>query len=180
MPIQPGDRIPNVPLEAVTGGPTRTLSTADIFAGKRVVLFGVPGAFTPTCSDSHLPGFEVRGWEILAKGIDTIACVAVNDAFVMRAWARARGIDAEILMLADGNGEFVRSLGLELDLSHLRMQLRSQRFAAIIEDGVVRTLHVEPDYSSVTVSSAEAIVAELGALAADTGLPPAGGPVRDG
>ena len=101
MPIQPGDRIPDVQLQAVTDGPSRNVSTGKIFAGKRVVLFGVPGAFSPTCSDSHLPGFEVRGPEILSKGIDR-----VNDAFIMRAWAKTRGLDA--LMLADGNGKLPR------------------------------------------------------------------------
>ncbi len=168
MPIQTGDRIPDIRLEAVTGGPTRSLSTEEIFAGKRVVVFGVPGAFSPTCSDAHLPGFQVRGREILAKGIDTIACVAVNDVFVMRAWAGARGIEDEILMLADGNGEFARALDFELDLSHFGMQQRSHRFAAIVEDGVVRTLNIEPDYTSVDVTSAEAIVAELEALEPET------------
>jgi len=144
----------------------RSVSTREIFAGKRVVLFGVPGAFSPTCSDSHLPGFELRAKEILSRGVDTIACVAVNDAFVMRAWARARGIDDEILMLADGNGELARALGVERDLSEHGMRLRSERFVAIVEDGVVRTLHVEPDVCAVAASGAAAVVAELGALAA--------------
>lgn len=160
-PIRPGDRIPEVQLATLTSTGLGSLSTGSLFRGKRVVLVGVPTAFSPTCTDSHLAGFQVRAAEILAKGVDLIVCVAVNDFFVMKAWAQARGIDEEILMLADGNGDLTRALGLELDLSAYGLGWRSQRYAAILEDGIVTTLRVEPDVAKVTVSGAEAIVAAL-------------------
>jgi peroxiredoxin len=132
------------------------ISTDDVFAGKKVVLFAVPGAFTPGCSMTHLPGFVVNADKIKAKGVDTIACMSVNDAFVMGAWGEAQNA-SEILMLADGNGEFTKSLGLELDGTGFGMGMRSQRFAMIVEDGTVSHLNVEPG-AGIEVSSAEAIM----------------------
>jgi peroxiredoxin len=135
------------------------MSTAELFGGKKVVLFSVPGAFTPTCSAKHLPGFVERADEILGKGVDTIACMAVNDVFVMNAWGKSAKAD-RILMLADGNGEFARALGLELDASGFGMGQRSQRFALIADDGVVSDLFVESP-GEFRVSSAEHVLSRL-------------------
>ncbi len=160
MTISVGDRIPDVELWKVTDdGFTSVRSTAVLGDGK-VVLFAVPGAFTPTCSDYHLPGFVIRADEILAKGVDTIACISVNDPFVMKAWAKDQKVPATVVMLADGNGVFTREVGLEMDGSAVGLGARSQRYAAIIDDGVVTALFVEPE-RGLTVSSAESI---LGAL----------------
>ena len=158
--IDVGDSIPEVTLRTLTADGVRDVSTAELFSGKKVVLFAVPGAFTPTCSDNHLPGFLERAGEIKARGVDTIACVSVNDAFVMAAWGRDRGASDDILMLADGNGDFARALGLELDISRFGMGLRSRRYAAIVDDGVVRMLGVE-DGPEVGVSSADAVLRAL-------------------
>ena len=158
--IDVGDSIPRVTLSTLTADGVREVSTAELFSGKKVVLFAVPGAFTPTCSDNHLPGFLERAGEIKARGVDTIACVSVNDAFVMAAWGRDRGASEHILMLADGNGDFARALGLELDASRFGMGLRSRRYAAIVDDGVVRMLGVE-DGPDVGVSSADAVLEAL-------------------
>ena len=160
MTITAGDLIPLATLKTLTPEGVRDVSTADLLAGKTVVLFAVPGAFTPTCSDVHLPGFLARAAELRAKGADVIACVAVHDPFVMAAWGRDRGAGEEILMLADGNGELTRALGLELDARHLGMGWRSRRWAAIVEDGIVRMLGVE-DGPDVGVSSADAVLAAL-------------------
>ncbi len=160
MTIAIGDTVPAATLNTLTADGVRSISTAELFGGKKVVLFAVPGAFTPTCSDAHLPGFLVRAGEIKAKGVDTIACVSVNDAFVMDAWGRDRGAGEEILMLADGNGDFARALGLELDATGFGMGHRSRRYAAVVDDGVVRMLGVE-DGPGVGVSSAEAVLKAL-------------------
>jgi peroxiredoxin len=135
------------------------MSTAELFGGKKVVLFSVPGAFTPTCSAKHLPGFVDHANEILAKGVDTIACMAVNDVFVMSAWGKSGKAD-KILMLADGNGEFTRALGLQLDATAFGMGQRSQRFALVAEDGVVSDLFVEAP-GEFRVSSAEYVLSSL-------------------
>lgn len=160
MAIQVGEKIPNVALQRMTAGGIESVETSQLFAGKRAVLFAVPGAFTPTCSDQHLPGFVSRAGELRAKGVELIACVAVNDAFVMDAWAKAQGVGEEVEMLADGNGELAAALGLTLDAHGFGMGVRSQRYAALIEDGVVRQLNVEPG-GGVTVSSAEAMLQAL-------------------
>ena len=160
MAIQVGEKIPNVKLKAVTPDGVKDLSTAEIFSGKRVVLFALPGAFTPTCSAQHLPGFVANAAQIRAKGIDTIACLSVNDAFVMDAWAKDRDVGDAVLMLADGNADFTRAVGLELDGSSFGMGTRSQRYAAVIKDGVVEALHVEKPMK-FEVSSAEAILKSL-------------------
>jgi len=157
MSIQPGDTIPNVNLKTPDG---KTLSTEDLCHGKKVVLFAVPGAFTPTCSDHHLPGFVSRADDLKKKGVDTIACVAVNDHHVMGAWANARGTGDQILMLADGNGDFARAMGLEADISAYGMGKRSRRYAALIEDGVVKSIQVDQP-GRLEVSTAEEILKQL-------------------
>lgn len=159
MAIQVGDKVPSVTLKTMGPQGPEDISTDEIFAGKKVVLFAVPGAFTPGCSMTHLPGFVVNADKIKAKGVDTIVCMAVNDAFVMGAWGEAQNA-SEILMLADGNGELTEALGLELDGSGFGLGKRSQRFALIAEDGTVSHLAVEPG-AGIEVSSAEAIMEAL-------------------
>ncbi len=149
----------------MTGYGVRAVTTDELFGGQRVVLFGVPGAFTPACSDTHLPGYQARASDFKALGVGTVACVAVNDAFVMDAWARARGVGDDILMLADGSGDFTRAVGLELDGRGFGLGIRSRRYAAVIDDGVVSLLEVEPG-RGVTVSSAEALLGKLRATEA--------------
>ncbi len=158
MTIQVGDKIPEGMFTVMGAeGPTG-LSTADLFAGKKVVLFAVPGAFTPTCSAAHLPGFVVHVDEIKAKGVDTVACMSVNDVFVMHAWGQSANAE-HIQMLADGNGTFTEALGLVLDGSGFGMGARSKRFAMVVDDGVVTLLNV--DEAALEGSSAEAILAAL-------------------
>jgi glutaredoxin/glutathione-dependent peroxiredoxin len=159
MTIQVGDKLPEATLNSV-GKDIQALSTSDIFKGKTVVLFAVPGAFTPTCSAKHLPGFVERVAAIRAKGVDTIACVAVNDAFVMQAWAKSQDVPEDILMLADGNGAFTQLLGLELDATAFGMGMRSKRFALVAQDGVVKQLFVEAP-GEFKVSSAEHVLSAL-------------------
>ncbi len=156
MSIQAGDKVPSLGLKTMGPQGPEDIDTNDIFSGKKVVLFAVPGAFTPGCSMTHLPGFVVNADKIKAQGVDTIVCMAVNDAFVMGAWGEAQNA-SEILMLADGNGDFTSALGLELDASGFGMGKRSQRFAMIVEDGTVTQLNVEPG-GDIEVSSAEAIM----------------------
>jgi peroxiredoxin len=171
MAIQVGDKVPEVMLSTMSKGTPRGISTAEVFAGKRVVLFAVPGAFTPTCSDHHLPGFVERAEEIRAQGVDLIACVAVNDVYVMDAWAKAREVGEKILMLADGNGDFARAMGLEQDSSRWGMGHRSRRYAAVVEDGVVKALRVEQP-GQLEVSTVEAVLSTLGSLAARAAAAP--------
>ena len=159
MTIQTGDKIPACTLKTMgEKGPT-DINTTEIFAGKKVVLFAVPGAFTPGCSITHLPGYVVNADKIKAMGVDTIACMSVNDAFVMGAWGEAQNAE-ELLMLADGNGEFCAALGLDFDGSGFGMGTRSQRFAMIVDDGTVSHLNVEAG-PGVNTSSAETIMALL-------------------
>jgi len=159
MTVQTGDKIPSCTLKTMgSQGPT-DISTEEIFAGKKVVLFAVPGAFTPGCSLTHLPGYVVNADKIKARGVDTIACMAVNDAFVMDAWGKAQNAE-EILMLADGNGDFTAALGLGLDARGFGLGQRSQRFAMIVDDGRITQLNVEPG-PGVNVSSAETILGLL-------------------
>jgi peroxiredoxin len=162
MTIAVGDRIPDIELWKVTDskGGFAPVRTADVLGMGKVVLFAVPGAFTPTCSDHHLPGFVLRAEEIRAKGVDTIACLSVNDPFVMGAWSRDRKVSDTVVMLADGNGEFTCAVGLEMNGSAVGLGTRSQRYAAIIEDGVVTALFVEPE-RGLTVSSAESLLSAL-------------------
>lgn len=161
MAIQPGDKIPNVTLRLVGEAGAQPVTTHDFFAGKKAVLFAVPGAFTPTCSDAHLPGFVDHVDEIKAKGVDVVACTAVNDAFVLDAWGKSRGVDGKIALLADGNGEFARALGLDLDASAFGLGTRSKRYAAILEDGVVKSLFVETNPGQVAASGADQVLAAL-------------------
>lgn len=160
MTIQVGDTIPDIKLNAVEGGKIRELSVAELFAGKKVVLFGLPGAFTSTCSKSHLPGFVALASEIKAAGVDLIACVSVNDAAVMKAWAAAHEVGDSITMLADGAAAFSKAIGLDVDLSIVHMGVRSQRYAAIVEDGKVTTLNVEKP-REFEVSSAETMLSAV-------------------
>ena len=159
MTIQVGEKIPGCTLGAMGEDGPSTVETTEFFQGRKVVLFAVPGAFTPTCSARHLPGFVDQADHILARGVDTIACMAVNDVFVMDAWGKSAGAD-QLVMLADGNGEFSRALGLELDATAWGMGQRSQRFALIAEDGVVTDLFVEPP-GEFRVSSAEHVLSRL-------------------
>ncbi|MGB5325634.1 MAG: peroxiredoxin [Pseudomonadales bacterium] len=159
MAIKCGDKIPACTLHTMGAEGPQPISTGDIFNGKKVVLFAVPGAFTPGCSNTHVPGFVVNADKIKAKGVDTIACLSVNDAFVMGAWGKAQNAD-ELLMLADGNAEFTGKLGLELDASGFGMGKRSQRYAMIVDNGVVTTLNVEPG-TGVEESTAEKILEAL-------------------
>lgn len=160
MAIQVGDKIPNAVLKVATADGIQELSTSEIFSGKKVVLFALPGAFTPTCSKGHLPGYVAKADEIRAKGVDTIACISVNDAFVMDAWGRDRGVGDKVLMLADGNADFARAVGLDFDGSGIGFGTRSQRYALVAEDGVVKSIAVE-EPMAFEVSKAEAILKVL-------------------
>ena len=160
MTIKVGDKIPSATLHHLTENGPEAITTEQIFAGKRVVLFALPGAFTPTCSAKHLPGFVAKADEIKAKGVNTIACLSVNDAFVMGAWGKDQGVGDKVLMLADGIAEFTMALGLELDLTPRAMGLRSDRYAMIVDDGVVTLLNREQP-RAFEVSSAEAVLEAL-------------------
>lgn len=160
MAIQTGDTFPDCKLTQATAEGPREVSSADLFKGRTVVLFGVPGAFTPTCSARHLPGFVEGAAALKAKGVDTVACVAVNDAFVMAAWAKDQGVTDQVLMLADGGAAFTKALGLDQDLTARGLGIRSQRFALIARDGKVVHLGVEQP-GAFEVSSAEAVLARL-------------------
>jgi peroxiredoxin len=155
MTIQIGDRIPDATLHHYKDG-VQALSTGDLFRGRKIVLFSVPGAFTPTCSERHLPGFVAQYDAFRQRGVD-VACIAVNDAFVMGAWGKAHNVPEGLLMLADGNGDFMRALGLEMDATRFGMGLRGKRFALYAEDGVVKQLAVEAP-GEFKVSSAEAML----------------------
>ncbi len=160
MPIQTGDAFPDATLMQMTEKGPAPVSTKELFAGKKVVLFGVPGAFTPTCSNQHLPGYIRDADAIRAKGVDLIACVAVNDPFVMDAWGKAKGATGKVLMLSDGNGELAKKLGLEMDGSKFGLGQRNKRFSMIVQDGVVKELNVEAP-GEFKISSAEATVCQL-------------------
>lgn len=159
MTIQVGDKVPSVGFKHMTADGPADISSEEIFAGKKVVFFAVPGAFTPGCSMTHLPGFVVNADALKAKGADTIACMAVNDAFVMGAWGQNQNAE-EILMLADGNGDFTSALGLELDASGFGMGKRAQRFGMIVEDGTVTYLGIEAP-GEIKASSAETMLEQL-------------------
>lgn len=160
MALQVGDKVPSVTLfEMGSDGPA-AVSTDEFFAGRKVVLFALPGAFTPTCSAQHVPGFVNNAAEIKAKGVDEIACLATNDAFVMGAWGKDQGAGDSVRMLADGSGDFTRAAGFEFDLSDKGLGVRSKRYAMVVEDGVVKTLNLE-DGGGLTISSAESILEAL-------------------
>ncbi|KQT65095.1 MULTISPECIES: peroxiredoxin [unclassified Aureimonas] len=161
MTIKIGDSIPNATLKTKTSDGPSDLSTAEIFGGKKVVLFAVPGAFTPTCSMNHLPGFLDNYEAILAKGVDTVAVVAVNDIFVMAAWAKSTGAEGKILFLSDGNADFAKAIGLDVDLSVAGLGVRSKRYSMIVEDGVVKALNIEESPGQAETSSATALLEQL-------------------
>jgi len=160
MSIKVGDRMPSGRFKVMSENGPKDLSTDELFAGKRVVLFSVPGAFTPTCDAKHLPGYVQQYEQLRGKGIDTIACMAVNDVFVMNAWGKASNCAGKVLMLADGNADYARALGLELDAHGFGMGTRGQRFALLVEDGVVKQAHVEAP-GQFKVSSAEHLLQGL-------------------
>jgi len=160
MTIKVGDKLPNLTLTQATAEGPKPVSTDELFKGKTVALFAVPGAFTPTCSAKHLPGFKQRAGEIRAKGIDVIACISVNDAFVMRAWAEDQAVGEDIAMLADGGADFARAIGLEMDGSKFGMGVRSQRYSMIVDDGVVKQLNIE-EPGEFKVSSADYLMAQV-------------------
>jgi peroxiredoxin len=160
MTIKVGDKMPKGQFTRSGANGPEPISTDDLFGGKKVVLFSVPGAFTPTCSAKHLPGFINHAAELKAKGVDTIACMAVNDVFVMKAWGEHAKAGGKVEMLADGNGEYARALGLELDASKFGMGQRSKRFSMIVDNGVVKALNIEPP-GEFGVSSAESALKQL-------------------
>lgn len=160
MTIKAGDKIASATLMQMQDGSPKPVKTDEIFGGKTVVLFALPGAFTPTCSAKHLPGFVQNADAIKAKGVDTIVCLAVNDAFVMGAWGDQQGVAGKVVMLADGNGDFTRALGLEMDGTKYGMGMRSQRYAMIVRNGVVEKLFVE-EPGAFSISSAEHILRQL-------------------
>ena len=161
MTIKPGDKIPSATLKHMTADGPAEITTDDLFSGKKVVLFGLPGAFTPTCSAKHVPGFVQQADAIKGKGVATIACLSVNDAFVMGAWGKDQKVGDKVLMLADGSAEFTKKLGLDLDLNALGMGTRCKRFAMIVDDGVVKHLAIEEAPGGLDVSSAEKTLAAL-------------------
>jgi peroxiredoxin len=160
MSINVGDRLPEVTLMKATAEGPQPVSSADFFSGRRVALFSVPGAFTPTCSARHLPGFVERADELKAKGVDEIACTAVNDAFVMGAWAESAGASDKVTMLSDGNGEFAQALDLTMDGSKFGMGTRGKRYSMVVNDGVVEQINVE-EPGAYNVSSADYMIERL-------------------
>jgi peroxiredoxin len=160
MTIKAGDKMPAGTFKVMGPGGPQDLSTAQLFDGKRVVLFSVPGAFTPTCDAKHLPGFVGLAAQLKAKGVDTIACMAVNDVFVMNAWGKSASVGDQVLMLADGNGDYARALGLELDARGFGMGTRGQRFAIVVDNGVATRVNVEAP-GEFRVSAAEFVLGQL-------------------
>ncbi len=160
MAIRVGDKLPSVTLQIMTEDGVKNINSDDLFAGKKVVLFALPGAFTPTCSAAHLPGYVVQSDALNAKGVDQIVCLSVNDAFVMDAWGKQNNVEDRVLMVADGSAKFTRAVGLELDREETGMGIRSQRYAMVVNDGVVELLNVEAP-KEFKVSDAETILASL-------------------
>lgn len=161
MAIAPGSKLPQAKFKIMSGTGPSEITTEELFKGKKAVLFAVPGAFTPTCHARHLPGFLEHAAEFKAKGVDLIACTAVNDVFVMNAWAEASGADGIVEMLADGNGDFAKAIGLEMDGTPIGFGIRSKRYAMLLDDGVVKALHVEAQPGTAQESSAERLLADL-------------------
>jgi peroxiredoxin len=160
MAIRVGDTVPSATFMTFGASGPAPVTTDELFKGKKVALFALPGAFTPTCSAKHLPGFKEHAAEFRSKGVDTIACVSVNDVFVMKAWGENQGVGDDVLMLADGNGDFTRAMGLEMDASKFGMGSRSQRYSMLVDDGVVKEINVEQG-GEFKVSSAEYMLAQL-------------------
>jgi peroxiredoxin len=161
MPIKVGDKLPSATFRVITADGPKPLSTDDVFKGKKVVLFAVPGAFTPTCTKNHLPGYITNAAAIKAKGVDTIAVTGVNDQFVMDAWKKASGGEGKVEFLADGNGDFAKAIDLSLDASGNGLGLRSKRYSMLVEDGVVKSLNVEEAPGKAEVSGADAMLKSL-------------------
>jgi glutaredoxin/glutathione-dependent peroxiredoxin len=161
MTIAAGDKLPDVTFKTMTASGPADITTSEVFAGKRVALFAVPGAYTPTCSRTHLPGYVDNLAALKAKGVDTVVCTSVNDIFVLDAWGKASGADGKVLFLADGSGVFAKAAGLDLDLTGGGLGLRSKRYSMLVENGVVKTLHVEEEAGKAIVSTAEALLADL-------------------
>ncbi len=161
MTIKVGDKIPSATLKQMTPEGPKDVTTDELFRGKKVALFAVPGAFTPACSQRHLPGYVDKAADIKAKGVDEIVCVAVNDVFVMTAWGKDQKADGKVRMLADGSGDFVRALGLELDLTKMGLGTRSQRYSMLVDNGVVKSLNVEAQPGQVDASGADAMLRSL-------------------
>ena len=160
MTIAVGQKVPSAKLKTMTAEGPKDITTDELFSGKKVVLFALPGAFTPTCSAKHLPGFVQQAGSLKGKGVDTIACLSVNDAFVMGAWGKDQNVGDKVLMLADGSAAFTQALGLELDLTPNGMGKRSKRYAMVVDDGVVKALNVE-EPGKFEVSSAESVMKAL-------------------
>ncbi len=160
MSIEVGSTVPSGTFKIMTGEGPKPLTTDELFKGKKVLLFAVPGAFTPTCSGKHLPGYVNNAADLKARGVDTIACMAVNDVFVMDAWGKSANVGDKIVMLADGNGDYARALDLEMDGTGFGMGKRSKRFSMIVEDGVVKQLNIEPP-GQFDVSSAECALRQM-------------------
>jgi peroxiredoxin len=161
MTIAKGDSLPDATFRVFDDEGIQNLSTKDVFGGKKVVLFAVPGAFTPTCHLKHMPGFVESAAVFKEKGIDTVACVAVNDPFVLDAWAKAAGAAGKVLLLSDGNGEFTKAIGMDFDGSGIGLGTRSKRYAMVVDNGVVTVLHTEESPGVAEVSTAEAILKEI-------------------
>jgi glutaredoxin/glutathione-dependent peroxiredoxin len=161
MAIAPGSKLPQAEFKIMSETGPSQITTDKLFKGKKAVLFAVPGAFTPTCHAKHLPGFLEHAAEFKAKGVDLIACTAVNDVFVMNAWAKASGAEGVVEMLADGNGDFAKAIGLEMDGAPIGFGIRSKRYAMLLDDGVVKALHVEGQPGTALESSAERLLADL-------------------
>ena len=161
MAMQVGDKVPSATLYQMTGDGPAAITTEEVFSGKKVVLFALPGAFTPTCSAQHVPGYLKNAAALRDKGVDTIACLSVNDVFVMGAWSKDQGAEGQILMLADGSADFTKAAGMELDLTARGLGVRSHRYAVVVDDGVVKALHLEENPGELGNSSAESMLAEL-------------------
>ena len=161
MTIKVGDKVPSVKLKQMTPDGMKDVQTEDFFKGKKVVLFALPGAFTPTCSAKHLPGFVEKVAELKAKGVDTVACLSVNDAFVMNAWKRDTDQRDEATFLADGNAEFTKAIGMELDASGNGLGIRSHRYSMLVDNGVVKKLNLEPAPGKVEVSGGDTLLGQL-------------------
>jgi peroxiredoxin len=162
MSIQPGEKIPSVQLMHLTDAGPTPITTEELFSGKTIALFALPGAFTPTCSNQHLPGFINKSEELREKGVDTIVCLSVNDAFVMGAWGQQQGANGKVLMVGDGNGELTEKLGLSMDGSGFGMGTRSLRYSMIVRDGVVETVNIESNPGQAVESGVDNLMSQLG------------------
>lgn len=161
MAIKVGDKVPSATLRYLSPEGPKEITTDDLFRGKKVAVFAVPGAFTPACSQRHLPGYVEKAADLKGKGIDTIACIAVNDVFVMDAWGKSQSCGDKVMMLADGSGDFTRAIGLELDMRSRGLGVRSQRYSMLVDDGTVKSLNVESQPGQVEASGADAMLKAL-------------------